>query len=204
MRAGPSALDAWFEATSVLPLAAFALFHVGTYAGVLLGVRELGGPASPSPLVLATEAALVWLPLAFHVAVAPGVWARRRREPAKDPSDRAWRALHGLSGLALGAFLADHFVRFRLPILRGERYPSEALESLAGELSRTTFGVPLVAGLSVVGTLALGFHLGFGLWRISERRPRLAAARATRGACVGIGVTTALVGVLCVVRLAAG
>jgi len=198
------AFDRWFELTSVVPLAGFALVHVGTYARVLFGAEELGARRSPSVLAMLAEALLVWLPFAFHVGFAPSVWARRRRDAARAPSERATLALHRGAGVLLAAFLLDHFLRFRLPILRGERYPAESLQMLAAELSRTTFGVPLVASLHALGVLALAFHLGIGLYRIAGRYPRFVAGRAALAVCVGIAVATAAFGTLTVIELAAG
>jgi succinate dehydrogenase/fumarate reductase cytochrome b subunit len=203
-RATGGALDRWFELTSVVPLAGFVLVHVGGYARILFGANELGARRSPSAVTLTAEALLVWLPFAFHVALAPSVWSRRQRYPAPAPSERATLALHRGAGVVLGAFLLDHFVRFRLPILRGERYPAEALPTLAAELSRTTFGIPLVASLHALAILALAFHLGHGLLRITARHPRLHDNRLTAPACITLALTTAVLGTLTVIKLAAG
>lgn len=104
----------------------------------------------------------------------------------------------------MALFLADHFVRFRLPILTGDRYPAESVGALARELSTTVAGFPLLAAGHALGTLALSFHLGYGLMRISERRARPEHQRRLRMLCAGIGVVTAIFGTLTVVRLAAG
>jgi succinate dehydrogenase/fumarate reductase cytochrome b subunit len=203
-RATGGALDRWFALTSVVPLAGFVLVHVGTYASVLFGAEELGARRSPSAVALTAEVLFVWLPFAFHVGLAPRVWSRRRRTAAQAPSERATLALHRGAGVLLAAFLLDHFVRFRLPILRGERYPAESLQTLAAELSRTTFGVPLVASLHALALLALAFHLGYGLQTIATRYPRLHANRLTTPVCISVGVVTAVLGVLTVIKLAAG
>jgi succinate dehydrogenase/fumarate reductase cytochrome b subunit len=203
-RASGGALERWFETTSVLPLAAFAALHVGAYGRVLFGVTEMGARERPSPWLLAAEALFLWVPLGFHVAVAPRIWRQRRAESPPTASGRASLTLHRASGVVLAFFLLDHFVRFRLPVVSGARLPAESLQALAAELSSTTFGVPLVAFLHTLGVLALGFHLGFGLWRSAERRPGLAGSRKLFGACVCVGATIVLVGTLTVIRLAAG
>lgn len=197
-------LDRWFELTSVAPLSAFALLHVAGYGRVLLGVGELGAREGPSLASRVAEVLLIWAPLLFHVALSPGVYGRRRQERTKDASERASLVLHRLAGPVLGVFLVDHFFRFRFPILRGERYPSEALGALAAELSRLTGGVPLVAGLHALGTLALAFHLSFGLFRVASRYPHRVRPASARWACAGLGVVTAVVGTLTIVRLATG
>ena len=202
MRATSGALDRWFELTSLVPLAGFVVVHVGTYASVLFGAEELGARRSPSAMAVVAEALCVWVPFAFHIGLAPSVWTRRRRDDPASPSGRATLALHRGAGVVLAVFLLDHFVRFRLPILRGERYPAEALHALAAELSRTTSGVPLVASLHALGVLALAFHLGIGIQRIAARYPRLASPWTVLA--VAVGVAVAVLGTLTVIELAAG
>jgi succinate dehydrogenase/fumarate reductase cytochrome b subunit len=197
-------LDRWFEVTSVVPLSAFALLHVANYGRVLLGVGELGARESPSLAARAAEALLIWAPLLLHVVLSPGVYGRRRQAATRDASEQALLALHRLSGPVLGVFLVEHFIRFRLPILRGERYPAEALGALAAELSRVTAGLPLVAGLHALGTLALAFHASFGLFRLATRSPRLVSPAAARWVCLGLGLLTAVVGTLTIIVLATG
>lgn len=203
-RAVGGTLARWFELTSVAPLSAFALLHVASYGRVLFGMGELGTWESPSVAERVAEVLLVWAPLLVHVALAPSVYGQRKAEPSVDVSARASLVLHRISGLVLGAFLVDHFARFRLPILRGERYPAEALGSLAGELSRLTWGLPLVAGLHALGTLALAFHTSYGLWRVAVRHPRVVPPRPARWLCAGLGVLAAAVGTLTIIRLATG
>jgi succinate dehydrogenase/fumarate reductase cytochrome b subunit len=201
---GGQPLERLFEITSVVPLSGFALLHLSTYGRVLFGAVEIGSRQPPSGWALLGEVLGVWLPLAFHAGFGFVIWARRAPAPALPDSDRALLFLHRATGLLLGGFLVDHWLRFRLPILEGDRYPAESLHALARELSTTVGGVPVLAGAHALGTLALGFHLAFGLWRVVERRTEAALARRLRAVCIGVGVIFALVGTLTVVRLAAG
>jgi len=197
-------LDRWFELTSVVPLAAFALIHVVSYALALAGVVDVGAQASPGLGWRVLELLVVWAPLLFHVALAPGVYARRRREKPAGPSLRASLVAHRLSGPVLAVFLVDHFVRFRWPIVTGERYPAESLGVLAAELSRTTAGVPFVAGLHLLGVLAFAFHMSFGLWRVASRYPERISPAVATWVSAGIGVVSAVIGTSTIIRLAAG
>jgi succinate dehydrogenase/fumarate reductase cytochrome b subunit len=198
------ALELAFELTSVVQLTGFALWHVATYGRALFGATEIGARAPISGWIVAAELVGLWIPLGFHAVFGYVVWQRRRRDESVAPSERAWLALHRLSGAVLALFLADHFVRFRLPILTGDRYPAESVVALARELSTTVGGFPLLAAGHALGTLALSFHVGYGLMRVAERRARPPHKRRARLLCAGIGVVTALFGTLTVVRLAAG
>jgi succinate dehydrogenase/fumarate reductase cytochrome b subunit len=195
------ALDRAFELSSVVPLGAFVLIHVGRYASVLFGAETVGARGAPGALVLILEFLCVWAPLAFHALYAPSVWRRRRAEEGT-AARGALVVLHRLAVLPLALFLVDHFLRFRLPILRGETYPSDAVQRLVAELSTTRGGVPWVAALGLLGVLSAAFHLGFGLHRISIRR-RMDSV-GLRIACAIAGLAVGIPGVLTVVKLAAG
>jgi len=192
--------DRVFEVTSVVPLGSFALIHAIDYGRVLVGAQEIGARRHPSALALVAEVLFVWLPLLGHAGWSFAVWPRRR---ALEQGSAAVLA-HRIAGVVAGLFLVDHFVRFRLPILRGLTHSADSVTRLAAELSSTRGGVPWVAALHLAGVLAVAFHLTFGLRRIAERSERLRASRATRAVCVGVGVVTGVVGVLTVLRLAAG
>jgi len=200
----PTKLERWFEVTSVLPLGGFALLHLVTYGRVLFGATEIGSRHAPSGWALAGEVLGVWLPLAFHAVFGFVVWARRAPVEERAEPRHAYLLLHRATGLVLGGFLLDHALRFRLPILLGERHPAESVQALARELSTTLRGFPVLAGLHELGTLALAFHLGYGLWRVTERRAGAASARRLRPVCASIGALWALGGTFIVVRLATG
>lgn len=203
-RAVGGTLDRWFELTSIVPLSAFAVLHVVSYGLALGGFVDVGERASPALVWRMLEVLVVWAPLLAHSALSPWVYARRRRQQAEGPSTRALLVAHRLSGPVLAVFLIDHFVRFRWPIVRGVRYPAESLNALAAELSRTSAGVPVVAGLHVLGTLALAFHASFGLGRVASRYPERVSPRTATWVCGAIGALTAAVGTWTIVRLAAG
>jgi succinate dehydrogenase hydrophobic anchor subunit len=192
--------DRLFEVTSVLPLGAFFLIHVLDYGRVFGGVEEIGSRQRPSVLVGAAEAAFVWLPLLGHAAWSFSVWRRRR---ALEPASASTLA-HRLAGIVTGVFLVDHFIRFRLPILRGLVHPSDSVVRLAAELSATRAGVPWVAAFHLVGVVAVAFHLALGLRRIVDRSERLRASRPAHAGCVAAGIVAGSVGVLTVLRLATG
>ena len=193
--------DRVFEVTSVVPLGAFALIHAIDYGRVLASARRRSEPAA------IPRRSSSWRRRSssgFHCSATPAwsfaVWPRRR---AREQGSAAVLA-HRIAGIVAGLFLVDHFVRFRLPILRGLTHSADSVTRLAAELSSTRGGVPWVAAFHLAGVVAVAFHLTFGLRRIAERSERLRASRATRAICVGAGIVTGVVGVLTVLRLAAG
>lgn len=193
-------MDRVFELTSVVPLAAFVVIHLVDYGRVLFGADEIGARRHPGLLVVVAEALFVWLPLVGHAVWSFGVVRRRR---AAEPSSVELVA-HRVAGVVVGLFLVDHFVRFRLPILLGHVHPGDSVVRLAAELSSTRGGVPWVAAFHLVGTLALAFHLTLGLRRVAERSERFRSSTLVRASCVGAGVLAGLLGVLTILRLAAG
>jgi len=192
--------DRLFEVTSVVPLAAFVLLHALDYGRVLGGSEEIGSRRHPSAFAVTAEALLLWLPLLGHAAWSLFVW---RRRGALEPRTAPLLA-HRIAGVVTGVFLLDHFVRFRLPILRGLAHPSDSVVRLAAELSATRAGVPWVAALHLAGVVGVAFHVALGLRRIADRSERLRASRPARAACLAAGIFTGGVGVLTILRLATG
>jgi hypothetical protein len=192
--------DRAFELTSVVPLGAFVVIHTLDYSRVLFGVTEIGSRRHPSVAALVAEASFVWLPLVAHALFSFTVWRRRRRTEASSASALA----HRIAGVVVGLFVADHFVRFRLPILTGRAHPGDSVLMLAAELSSTRGGVPWVAALHLAGMVAVAFHLAMGLRRIADRSERLRGSPVVRASCIGAGVVAGFLGVLTILRLAAG
>jgi succinate dehydrogenase/fumarate reductase cytochrome b subunit len=193
-----------FALTSVVPLGAYVVLHVFDYARVLAGVQTIGARHPPPAWQLALEALFVWLPLAAHVTLALPLWRARRREQPVDGQARALLVMHRLAGVVILGFLADHFVRFRLPILQGRLEPADSVQHLAAELSRTQAGFPWVAALHLLGTIAVAFHLTFGLRRIALRSARLATSSALRATTLALGVLLLFAGLFTLIQLAAG
>jgi len=192
--------DRAFELTSVVPLAAFVVIHALDYGRVLLGAEEIGARRHPSIPALVTEALLVWLPIVGHAAWSFVIFRRRRAAESGSASILA----HRIAGIVVGLFLADHFVRFRLPLLSGRSHSGDSVLRLAAELSSTRGGVPWVAAFHLVGTVAVAFHLAVGLRRIADRSPRLRESPVVRAGCLAAGVVTGLVGIVTILRLATG
>lgn len=192
--------DRAFELTAVVPLGVFVLLHSFDYGRVLFGEQTLGSRRHPSALLIALEVLLVWLPFAGHAVLSLAVWRRRRTAEART----ALAAAHRVAGVVAGLFLVDHFVRFRLPILRGLTHSGDSLVRLAAELSSTRGGIPWVAAFHLAGVVAVSCHLTLGLLRIAERSERLRTSRALRAGSLFAGIAVGLVGVLTILRLATG
>jgi len=196
-------LERAFELTSVVPLGAFVLIHLAEYGRVLAGATVVGARRFPPPALIALEIVLVWAPLAFHAVFGVVVWRRRRQTPEPDlPGGVGPLVLHRLSALLSLVFLVHHFVRFRLPILRGQVYPADSVQRLAAELSATRAGMPLVAALELAGVIAVSYHFAYGLFRLGARHSF--DGTRLRVACTGTGTILGLLGAATVIRLAGG
>lgn len=193
-------LDRLFELTSVVPLGAFVVIHLFDYARVLVGAGEVGARRQPALFVVVAEALLVWVPLVWHAVWSFSIMRRRRATEASS----APLVAHRIAGVVVGLFLVDHFLRFRLPILLGHVHPGDSVVRLAAELSSTRGGVPWVAALHLVGTVAVAYHLALGLGRLAERSERFRSSRLARATSIAAGVLLGLLGVLLILRLATG
>ncbi len=193
-----------FEVSSVVPLSAWTVLHVLAYA------RRAGGAAAldstePGPWALVLEAVFVWVPLAYHVAYGSLLLLRGDRRQAGSASERALAVTERATGAFLLLALAAHVYRFRLPILLGERFPAHAEQLLFAELSRTSYGLPLVAALELGLVFAGAFHVAYGLYRLARSHPRGAEREPLlRALSLGLGLCLSLAGAFAVIRVATG
>ncbi|HVJ20021.1 MAG TPA: hypothetical protein VM686_31620 [Polyangiaceae bacterium] len=205
MTAAPTPLERVFRACGIAPLGVFVLLHVGLYARVLAGRRDFGDPDATrlAPWVIALELALVAGPLAFHAGYGLFALARRRARAASGTIavlDRVQRA----SSLLVLAFIVDHYVRFRWPMLSGAAISSDAYALLVRELSSTSSGVPLVAGFQLLGIAAVAFHLGYGLYRFDWPPAWLVTEKRRTWLAVGVALLVLITASFAVVELATG
>jgi hypothetical protein len=194
-----------FELSSVVPLAVWTVLHVAVYA------HHAGGgsaPVAPGPewsWRLLVELGFVWLPLGYHVAYGSLLLLRRERTHSESASAHALAVTERVTGAFLLIAIAAHVHRFRLPILLGERYPAHSEQLLFAELSRTSYGLPLVAALELALVFAAAFHLAYGLYRLALTRPYGAAREPLlRALSLGVGLALALAGAFAVIRVATG
>jgi succinate dehydrogenase/fumarate reductase cytochrome b subunit len=191
-----------FELSAVLPLPAYLLFGLARYAGALGGDRPEGEPAGP--LWIAAELALLIVPLAYHAAY--GLWfAKEGPATPAGPSERALSITERVSGVVLGVCLCLHFYWLEWPLLSGRIERSALREWIAAELSRTLYGLPLLAASELLLVLSAAFHTAYGLYSFGCRRvPAARNVRVFRGAGVFFGVLFALSGAALVIRFATG
>jgi len=194
-----------FRACGIAPLGAFVLLHVALYGRVLAGQRDLGDSEASalSPWVIALELVLVTGPLVFHAGYGLYLLARGKRRSALGTTlllDRVQRA----SSLLVLAFIVDHYVRFRWPMVSGVAVSGDARALLVRELSSTSAGLPLIAGFQLLGIAAVAFHLGYGVYRFDWRATWLTAGRRRTWLAVGVGLLVLITASFAVVELATG
>jgi succinate dehydrogenase / fumarate reductase cytochrome b subunit len=156
-----------FRLSGVVPLAGFLVVHAALNARALAGdaafldaVRAFRG----IPLLAVVEVVFVLAPLALHTAI--GVWLVASRVPLPDPRPYppGLRAALRASGVVIVVFLALHLSELRFHA--GWARPSGAalLSTLDASLSSMWHGLPARAVIYVLGSAAVCFHLGVGLW----------------------------------------
>lgn len=190
----------------MVPLSAWVFLHVAAYA------RNAGGPLSRGQVTLgwtwalALEALFVWLPLAYHAAYGSVLLLRREPSRSARASERALDVTERVTGAFLLFALAAHVYRFRLPVLLGARYPAHADQLVFAELSRTSYGVPLVAALELALVFAAAFHVAYGLYRLARARLPRGSEREPwlRALSLALGVVLSVAGAFAVIRVATG
>jgi succinate dehydrogenase/fumarate reductase cytochrome b subunit len=184
----------------VVPLAVYTVVHVASYAGALFGSARFGVEASTEPAWLAFELALVWFPLAFHVAYGLSLFTTPL--PSERP-ERQRGILLRASGLGALPFIVGHSLWLRAPLWRGTRSPDDIQQMLAAGLSSTVRGFPLSAALHCLGLGAVALHLALGLAAFAEKWGLLAQSPARRAANL-FSLALFLVGGATVIELATG
>ncbi len=195
-----------FRACGIAPLGAFVLLHLGTYGRVLVGRRDLGDPDATrlAPWVIALELVLVTGPLAFHAAYGLYLLALRKAPAAPATTHHVLDRVQRASSFVVLAFIVDHYLRFRWPMLTGAALSGDAYALLVRELSSTSAGLPLIAGSQLLGIAAVAFHLGYGLYRFDWQAPWLAAEKRRTWLGVGVGLFVLITASFAVVELATG
>ncbi|HKY39334.1 MAG TPA: hypothetical protein VJN18_25525 [Polyangiaceae bacterium] len=203
------AVERWFSLSGLIPLPVFLVLHLSRELVLAFAsdISELIRPEPGIPSIL-TAALLVWAPLVVHTVIGVRLLLRGRAlpPPAADVPALARRMSRITSVVAL-LFIAYHARQFPIAVWSAEAAARDAGLRLVGQLSSTSFGVPVHGAaylLGLAGTLA---HAGLGAhrallregWLNSEARRRL----STR-LCAGASVLLFAVGAAAVIRVATG
>lgn len=201
----------WFTLAGLVPLAVFLVVHILVNASALGGAAtyaRVAGAVGQSPVVTAIELVLVFVPLAYHAIYGLKVIFAKAPPVRPYPLFPArFLRLMRLSGLVLFGFVFLHVWEIRWHRFTGALAASGVYTRLAGELSSTRFGVPLVAIGYLLALAAACFHLAVGVaaWRIDGAaitRPRAQRSVFIRAAVAGSVLF--LVGALTVIAVATG
>jgi succinate dehydrogenase/fumarate reductase cytochrome b subunit (b558 family) len=154
--------------SGVAPVGVFLVVHLWTNARVLggrdsfdEGVRHI----QELPALPLIEVFGILLPLAFHALYGVKLAFEARSNVASYGYTRNWLfvAQRG-TGLVALAFVLYHLWELRIQKALGNLGPEAFYDVLAGQLSSTWRGVPVIALVYLVGLAASAFHFANGLW----------------------------------------
>ena len=178
-----------FSLAGVVPLGVFVVVYLWTAANAMRG-REAFEAAwaewTMHPFAWAIEVFGFWLPLAYHAGYGLKVMFEGRSNVRRYPYGRNLMfLLQRVSGIAALAFIVFHAWRFEL---REAASANDKFGLLCGELSSTSFGLPLLASAYLVGLAAVVFHLSNGLHGFCRTWGIVATRRAAKRAAGWFGV----------------
>jgi succinate dehydrogenase/fumarate reductase cytochrome b subunit len=170
-----------FSLTGLVPLAAFALLHVGEQFRAAFGGPSAMPASGAHPLA---RVLLFWAPLTFHALYG----IRLCFTPIQGPPAAAECAARGRLLAALGrvtglfalGFVVLHAQGFQGPAPWEPLAGSDAQNELYATLASTRFGLPLVAAGYVSGLMAVAFHLAYGCYTAALRFGLVRSPRAAR------------------------
>jgi succinate dehydrogenase/fumarate reductase cytochrome b subunit (b558 family) len=193
-------LRALHAATGIVPLAAYLIWHLFTYAHALSGEAALVRTLSRGSRWPWLPALIVLAALGFHAAygitLAIEHWQAGRT-----------KTLQRATGIVLFAFVAYHFFDLEVPVLLGRMSLDEIYPMLVFRFSSTAASIPAYAGAYLLALLAAAMHIGIGLFElcvssgtaVSQRSKKVAA-----GLLAAAGLALFLVGADIVVYFATG
>jgi succinate dehydrogenase/fumarate reductase cytochrome b subunit len=199
-----SAVERWRTWTGLVPLPVFLVLHLARELSRAFAtdVTDLVRPA-PSPFAQVTSVVLVWIPLLLHVALSLRTPSPRLVEDVPPLT----RLLSRVSAWLSLAFLAYHGRVYTLAVWLEEAAAEDAGFRLLAELSSATAGVPIAAGVYLLGLFVTAAHAGLGVHRgllaeglLETPRKRRLSARA----CAASGAVSFAVGAAAVIRVASG
>jgi succinate dehydrogenase/fumarate reductase cytochrome b subunit len=207
---GRPAVERWLTLTGLVPLPVFLVLHLSREL-VLSRASDISQLIRPQPSAFAglTALALVWLPLAVHLALGAWLLGARRATRAAAALDVGKPAL-GVSRLASVLallFVAYHAREYPLAVWLGEADARDAGFRLVARLSATSWGVPLRGGAYLLGLAATVAHSGLAVHRALLRAGWLRDARRRRRSaqlCAASSALLFMLGAAAVIRVASG
>lgn len=192
--------------TGVVPVGVFLIEHLWTNSKALQGGDAFTGAVNDIqalPYLPLIEVFGIFLPLAYHALYGVYLATQGRQNALRYSYARNWLyVLQRASGIVALLFILYHLGEFRVQKwLYGMRVEA-FYQTLEAHLSSTTWGIPWVALLYLLGVAAAVFHFANGLasfcvsWGVTVTR---AAQRRATIACwllglalFGLGANTVL------------
>jgi succinate dehydrogenase/fumarate reductase cytochrome b subunit (b558 family) len=178
--------------TGALPVGGFLLFHLWTNAKAMQGqerydsaVAEIGH----MPYLPVLELGLILLPLAFHALYGVKLVLEGKPNVGSYTFSRNWMyTVQRVTGVLAFAFIGFHLWEYWGQKVLGRITPDQFYPRLCANMASTTFGIPLLALVYILGVAACVFHFANGLWGFCFSWGITISRRAQRGAAVVFGV----------------
>lgn len=204
------AVERWLTLTGLVPLPVFLALHLSREL-MLAQASDVSQLLRPPASVFAsiTALALVWLPLAVHVALGAWLLGTRRATASAAALDVAKPALSisRLASVLALLFLVYHAREYPLAVWLGEADTRDAGFRLVARLSATSWGVPVRGGAYLLGLAATVAHAGLAVHRALLREGWLRNPRRRQRSAWLCAATAALLftlGAAAVIRVASG
>lgn len=189
-----------FSLSGVVPVGAFALFHLWENAKALQGREAYGKMVhdiATMPFITFLEVGFILLPLLFHAVLGLKFVLDASYNVGVYGYSRNWMfVLQRITGVAALGFIAYHLYELRWQKLAGTMDGAGFYDALCRNLSSTVGPVPLIALVYLLGIGAVAFHLANGLWGFLFSWGFTVTRRSQRAAGTVLGIVGLLVFVL--------
>jgi succinate dehydrogenase / fumarate reductase cytochrome b subunit len=185
--------------TGIVPIGAFLIEHI-----LVSNATAINGPAAYAhqvkflgslPLVIALEAAFIWLPIAFHGLYGFYIWYRGETNVAEYPWTGNWMyTIQRWTGAIVFLYIGWHVWHLRFSGIDLHEHPGASFGKVQNELANIWYLV-----FYIVGLLCAAWHFSYGIWLFCAKWGITVSQRARQKflyACIALFVVISVIGLL--------